>query len=600
MVMPSPEGRPDSSSAASSKSEAPHGDEHSGAWSFGDGDAHELLSLGKEMTSRAKFMVEAQETRFRLIQAKLMAIDGGRVEEMELPEYQAKREEALDWAASACSGNGAALSLAAAGSAAVAKKMMERQVRSTRFENQRQVLEDKQQKFTHSMLQKQESTSVRLQEHQKAANTERQRKLFTLNSSRQERQKMKRDIDRQEARRRGSMCAKNHHFGKDAKADPKSLAWTLNHSGPASVTGPALYTAPPMGREAVGVPQKAVGSRSSGSARGKHHGEPDAGEPDDIYRSSLQSHTVYNNTLDSWSQYVKENDIRSAQYWRKMVCNEGDVTGMLAESGKVRGLRAARPVDGESRLRSRHCLRGDEQGPAGFFRRSHQRHGGSPAKAPRSAQSPQQEGATKHGVLPKLLHSGTGVQQPSILGSRSAPLLGARLAAPGPGTRSTPLPRVSRSDSKASLLPKTDELPSVMRDNRSPRRVSALSSTSSTFRPGSRGLLQSPSVSQESWRASKDPSRRSGSKDSPRPHEARLLPEMDQGAASHGRSSSKSVLDLPPTIRLSKDENEIHALRSHFFKNDHRIALRVSDLIKMRQYAAAISPQDEADFSRTV
>lgn len=135
----------------------------------------------------------------------------------------------------------------------------------------------------------------------------------------------------------------------------------------------------------------------------------------------------------------------------------------------------------------------------------------------------------------------------------------------------------------------------MMRDNRSPRRASALSSTSSTFRPGSVGLLQSPNISQENWRASKDPSRRSGSKDSPRPHmEGRLLPEADLGAASHGGLSVKSERELPPTIRLSKDENEVSALRSHFFKNEHRIALRVSDLIKMRQYAAAIAPPGDA------
>lgn len=576
--MPLPEGRRDSSSAASSKSEV-HGDEQGAAWSFGDGDAHELLSLGKSTTSRAKDMVEAQEIRFRLIQAKLMAIDGGRVEEMELPQYQAPRSEALDWTASTCSGNGTGPGHGGAGAAAVAKKVMEREARSVRFERQRQVLRDKEQLFTHSMQKKQESTSVRLQEHQKAAQTERQRKLFTLNSSRQERQKMKRDIDRQEARRRGSMSKKNHHLGKDAKADPKSLAWTLGHSGPASVTGPALYTAPPVGREPLDGPLKAVGSKPSGAARGKHHGEPDAGEPDDIYRSILQSHTDNKSTLESWSRYVSENDLRSAQYWRKMVCNEGDGTGMAGEPGKVRGLRTARQVEGEIRLRPRPGLRGDEQGPAGYFRRAHQRHGGGKGAAAGSS-----EGAAKHGVLPRLLQNGAGLQA-----TKSAPLLVARVAAPGAGTRSTPLaPRTStfRSDSKASFLPKTDELPSVTRDNRSPRRTSS--------------LLHSPSASQESWRSSKDPSRRSASKDSPRPHEGRLSPEMEPGAASHGRTSSKSDRDLPPTIRLSKDENEVSALRSHFFKNDHRIALRVSDLLKMRQYAAAIAPRDDADFRRTV
>ncbi|CAK0808467.1 unnamed protein product [Prorocentrum cordatum] len=108
-----------------------------------------------------------------------------------------------------------------------------------------------------------------------------------------------------------------------------------------------------------------------------------------------------------------------AQYWRKMVCNEGDGTGMLGDSGKVRGPRAVRPAEGEGRTR-----------------RGHQRHGGGPGKAAgRSAPSARQQGAApretaegaakSHGVLPRLMQLGTGP------GTRSAPLLVGRVAAPG-------------------------------------------------------------------------------------------------------------------------------------------------------------------------
>merc|ERR1711957_915265 len=51
--------------------------------------------------------------------------------------------------------------------------------------------------------------------------------------------------------------------------------------------------------------------------------EPSSDVEDDIFRSTMQSHNLYNDTLERWTGFVKENDKRTEAHRRKVMVGSG-------------------------------------------------------------------------------------------------------------------------------------------------------------------------------------------------------------------------------------------------------------------------------------
>lgn len=239
-------------------------------------DVHRELEAGVERVAQAELWIEKQGKVWNRINAQVVGMPTGAMDDDDRPPRSATGEP---------------MSRARGGSSdaeffgRTLHQSMARSMSSlTNFSQRKRTVLEQQVEREAELVRVLEEGSTRADARMKQRFVDSERKGYAAMQRRSEQQKVRREMQREQERVWENFYVKQQDIYKDEKAKARL---------------PLLAASSGQGAKAIAVPAGVAGEA--------------------VYKATVKSHEVYDERIESWRQFVSENERRTQAYWHKKI-----------------------------------------------------------------------------------------------------------------------------------------------------------------------------------------------------------------------------------------------------------------------------------------